>query len=244
MVYVQPTVRGRLERIGETSTQSPCGLGQALVMALLTQWSFDGYIRWLRGLGTQYKLRRDFFVDCLAEEFELFPAPGTASGGPAALLLCVPARAGRRRPFAGRGNEDYAAASVIRAAVVGHVRMGEDSLWGRAGQEGDGSVLTSENQFWQPLAKVGVLVAPGWFFSPETHTVRRAAPPMEADRQIGHVRLSYTLSDVSAGLFRLCSTPTLRIDGDLPDGGDAPGRKDFHTDAQGVLSCLGFINNY
>jgi len=73
--------------LGRMSTQNPCRLSQALVMALLTQWTFNEYIRWLRGLRTQYKLRRDFFVDCLAEEFELLPAPGTASGNPA--LLCA-----------------------------------------------------------------------------------------------------------------------------------------------------------
>ena len=57
----------QLERIGEMSTQNPCGLSLALVMALPTQWTFDGYFRWLRGLRTQYKHRRDFFIDCLAQ---------------------------------------------------------------------------------------------------------------------------------------------------------------------------------
>ena len=68
--------------MGETSVQNPCGLGQTLVMALLTQWTFDGYIRWLRGLRTQYKHRRDFLVDCLADEFDLLPETGPTSGGP------------------------------------------------------------------------------------------------------------------------------------------------------------------
>ena len=66
----------RLERIGEMSTQNPCGLSQALVIALLTQWTFDGYFRWLHGLRTQYKHRRDIFIDCLAQEFELLPNDG------------------------------------------------------------------------------------------------------------------------------------------------------------------------
>ena len=62
-----PPFAERLERIGEMSTQNPCGLSQALVMALLTEWTFDGYFCWLRGLRTQYKHRRDFFIDCLAQ---------------------------------------------------------------------------------------------------------------------------------------------------------------------------------
>ncbi|KAF8494205.1 PLP-dependent transferase [Russula emetica] len=38
-----PLFAERLERMGEISTQAPCGLGQALVLALLSQWTFDGY---------------------------------------------------------------------------------------------------------------------------------------------------------------------------------------------------------
>ena len=66
--------------------------------------------------------------------------------------------------------------------------------------ESDGSMVTPERQFWQRLAEAGVLVAPGWIFSPDE---QGSAPPSEADRQIGHMRLSYTPSDVSAGLFSI-----------------------------------------
>ena len=66
--------------------------------------------------------------------------------------------------------------------------------------ERNGSVLTPEQQFWKRLADADVLVAPGWFFAPDTHA-GRGAPPAEATRQIGHVRMSFTTSDVSADLF-------------------------------------------
>ena len=93
-------------------------------MALLTQWTFDGYFRWLRGLRTQYRHRRDFLVDCLAEEFELLSEMGTA------VALRVHAR------LAGREDEECAAAAVVRATLGRDVRLGEVVLWGRAGQEG------------------------------------------------------------------------------------------------------------
>ena len=198
-----PLFAERLERIGETSTQNPCGLGQTLVMALLTQWTFDGYIRWLCGLRTQYRHRRDFFLDCLAEEFELLPEPGTASGGPVDLLCAYP----RRR--SGSLEEKTRSVRPLLSFVPPSSGM---FVWMKLyfgdvpdkRDESDGSVLTPERQFWERLTEAGVLVAPGWFFAPETHTEQGAGapPPSEADRQIGHIRLSYTPSDVS-GLLRL-----------------------------------------
>lgn len=191
-----PLFAERLERIGETSTQSPCGLGQVLVMALLTQWTFDGYIRWLRGLRTQYQHRRDFFVDCLAEEFELLPEPGAASGGPTALLCAYP-----------RGGGSLGEKRKTMRPLLSFVPPSSGMfVWAKLyfgdvpdkTDETDGSVLSPERQFWQRLAESGVLAAPGWFFSPGTQTAQGGAPPTEADRQIGHMRLSYTPSDMEA----------------------------------------------
>ena len=192
-----PLFAERLERIGETSAQSPCGLGQTLVMALLTQWTFDGYVRWLRGLRSQYRHRRDFFVDCLAEEFELLP-----EAGPASELLCAYPRGvspdekmRTRRPLLSFVPPSSGMFVWVKL-YFGDVPDKRD--------ESDGSVLTPERQFWVRLTEAGLLVAPGQFFSPETSTMQDGSmPPSEADRQIGHVRLSYTPSDVSASATRL-----------------------------------------
>lgn len=59
-------------------------------------WKYDGYIRWLHGtfiqievvyvcsrriagLAVQYKARRDFFIDCLADEFHFEPSSSEIS---------------------------------------------------------------------------------------------------------------------------------------------------------------------
>ena len=63
-----PMFAERLERQGETSTQSPCGLGQALVTKLLSTWKYEGYIRWLRGTHSPTPprvLRLSLFVACV-----------------------------------------------------------------------------------------------------------------------------------------------------------------------------------
>ena len=78
-----PTFAEWLLRQGQTSTQAPCGLGQALVAQLLITWKPDGYIRWLRGLGQQYTDRRDHFIDLLNAKFRIrtsAPAQGFWKG--------------------------------------------------------------------------------------------------------------------------------------------------------------------
>jgi len=111
-----PLFAERLERIGETSTRSPCGFGQALAFALLSQYTFDGDVRWLCGLHTRSKFWYDF-IDCLAD---LFPTPaddhtittiGTTVTAFSAWRVAVRTR--RRR-----------AAGVLRTADRGHVRLG------------------------------------------------------------------------------------------------------------------------
>ncbi|RXW11691.1 hypothetical protein EST38_g14164 [Candolleomyces aberdarensis] len=66
-----PLFAERLERQAETSTYAPCGFTQALVITTLSKWGLDGYLRWLQGLQNQYIVRRDYLVDCLADEFDL-----------------------------------------------------------------------------------------------------------------------------------------------------------------------------
>ncbi|KAH9012429.1 PLP-dependent transferase [Lactarius pseudohatsudake] len=185
-----PLFAERLERIGETSAQNPCGLGQALVVALLTQWTFDGYIRWLRGLRTQYQHRRDFLVDCLAEEFELSPEPSitTTSGGPA--LLCAYPRGSVSGGLLGEKARPLLSFVPPSSGMFVWVKLHFGDVPDKR-DESDGSVLTPERQFWGKLAKAGVVVGPGWIFAPTL-----GAPSTEADRQTGHVRVSYTPSDM------------------------------------------------
>ena len=207
-----PLFAERLERIGETSTQSPCGLGQVLFMALVSQWTFDGYVRWLRGLRTQYKHRRDFFVDCLADEFDLFPTPtsavsskwaeATASGDHTFTVLSAYARGSNST------NE-----KTTRRRLLSFVPPSSgmfvwlELYFGDVPDETDedGSVKTPEQQFWEHLADAGVLAVPGWFFLPEKYALGSdnggatapASPSPSADGQIGHLRMSYTPADVS-----------------------------------------------
>ncbi|KAI9464294.1 PLP-dependent transferase [Russula earlei] len=190
-----PLFAERLERIGEVSTMSPCGLSQALVVALLSRWTFDGYVRWLRGLRTQYKLRRDFFVDCLMEEFDVVPTPASAVPGAwvaAGDQMTIVFSAYRR------GSMDKEKPRPLLSFVPPSAGMfvWMELYFGDVPNQTDedGSVVTPERQFFTRLADAGVLTAPGWFFLPETHKTD-SLPSSAADHHIGHTRLSYTPSD-------------------------------------------------
>ena len=73
-----PQLAERFERHGETSTQNPCGIGQSIVTQLLTrQWGLGGYVRWLRGIRTNYSLRRDAILDAFMDKFDIELPSGT-----------------------------------------------------------------------------------------------------------------------------------------------------------------------
>ncbi|KAI0310919.1 PLP-dependent transferase [Amylostereum chailletii] len=178
-----PLFAERLERVGETSTQSPCGLGQALIMKLLETWTFDGYVRWLQGIRTQYKLRRDFFVDLFGEAFELQTSAGAT--GPWAGCKVYTAYAKAQGGLFVREKAPRKALFSFVPPSAGmfvwiKLEFGQHPKRLR-GEEEDKSL---EQQFWEQLADAGVLTAPGWFFS--------AAGEVDGSATDGHLRVSFS----------------------------------------------------
>ena len=239
----------RLERQGETSTQSPCGLGQALVTKLLSTWKYEGYIRWLRGtpphtapphgascalsvllrferaltrrrvrrgagLRMQYQLRRDLFVDLLAEEFELVQAPGTGAQGAwhgRAVYTAYPKRSPPARGLLSFGEKAGAGGGAVRRPLFSFVPPAAGMfVWvklhfaGRArrgggGDEDDDEETTQEMRLWTALAEAGVLTAPGWFFAADQEDA-----PTDPDVE-GHMRMSFSSAEVRGRFyFYLC----------------------------------------
>jgi len=142
----------------ETSTQTPCGFSQSLVASLLIKWQYAGTLRWLQGLRYEYIKRRDFFVDCLAENFHLELAPP------------------EQNKF--RGSDTYLAShlkvvgeKVIREPLFSFVPPSSGMfVWlqilfdshPKLDKVGKKSL---EVQLWEDLAEAGVLFAPGYLFA-------------------------------------------------------------------------------
>ncbi|KAA1477299.1 PLP-dependent transferase [Dentipellis sp. KUC8613] len=185
----------RLERHGETTTQSPCGLGQSLVMKLLQTWTYAGYIRWLRGLRMQYKARRDLFVDLLAGAFDLQRAVGTREMGAWAGMTVYTAYAKHQGGMWGAGagektgERDPLFSFVPPSSgmfVWVKVHFGEHTAGAAANKPvGDD---TLEMKLWIKLAEAGVLMAPGWYFAADKDEERIPADPNVE----GHLRMSFS----------------------------------------------------
>ncbi|KAJ7498959.1 pyridoxal phosphate-dependent transferase [Mycena latifolia] len=160
-----PMFAERLERASETSTQAPCGFGQALVTASLLEWGYEGYIRWLKALRLQYTMRRDFFVDCLAEEFQLTVAPGTAMSEGCQVYSGF---AKPKRNLTGYFNEKVPMSNALFSFVPPTSGM---FVWIKVHFDQHPSFATLgpkdlEMKLWIELAETGLLLGPGAMFCP------------------------------------------------------------------------------
>ncbi|KAJ3558312.1 hypothetical protein NM688_g998 [Phlebia brevispora] len=173
-----PQMAERLERQGETTTQAPCGFGQSLITKLLTTWKYDGYVRWLHGLAVEYKSRRDYFIDCLADEFHLKSNQAIAEGIWAGcdVLEAYGKCDGMVEKYS-LGTKYFSFVPPTSGMFV-WIKMHFESV--PSFKEGDEETL--EVQLWERIAEAGVLMAPGWYFS-ATNLV---------DSGEGHYRISFS----------------------------------------------------
>lgn len=175
-----PVFAERLERIGETSTQNPCGFGQVLTTSLLLNWQYTGYIRWLKALRAQYTLRRDFLVDTILDAFDVRIGPtGTGFRDNAVVYHAT---------FKGKNSkrEKYATVPTVLSFVppVGgmfvflKLHFENHPSFSKVGYK------ALEEKLFVMLAENGVLFGPGYIFSATTVT--------EDTPGDGHFRLSFS----------------------------------------------------
>ncbi|KZT24540.1 PLP-dependent transferase [Neolentinus lepideus HHB14362 ss-1] len=181
-----PLFAERLERAGEVSTQAPCGFGQSIITSLLLNWGFEGYIRWLRGLGTQYRSRRDFFIDTFADEFDL--TLSTGEGG--AWRGCDVYAASEKRDAHGEGEKF---AMTARTPLFSFVPPTSGMfIWLKVHFENHPAFSPDDDSFemklWVALAEAGLIISPGWFFVADDEN----SPDGPND---GHYRISFSFSE-------------------------------------------------
>ncbi|KIK06739.1 hypothetical protein K443DRAFT_88812 [Laccaria amethystina LaAM-08-1] len=188
-----PVFAERLERQSETSTQAPCGFGQALVTTVLLDWQSSGYIRWLKGmlllhlshfsLKMQYKHRRDFFIDCLAEEFHLETEPAIHGIYEGCDVYHVSQRSTVEKP-------GYLAEKPDPAVLFSFVPPASGMfIWLKINFDNHPALSSVgseelENKLWVALAEAGVLLGPGNMFS--------ATPVSGNEEGFGHFRVSFS----------------------------------------------------
>ncbi|KAF8915874.1 pyridoxal phosphate-dependent transferase [Mucidula mucida] len=180
-----PLFAERLERAGETSTQSPCGFGQGMVAALLLHWHFEGYIRWLQALRLQYQARRDFFLDSLATEFHLDLAIGTLGQRQGARVCYASLKPQRvfseKAALQGSTKPVFSFIPPSSGMFVWLKLHLEDFVTSPLSTLGYKQL---EMKLWAELAEAGVLFGPGYIFS-----AADVSDDMHGD---GHFRIAYS----------------------------------------------------
>lgn len=184
-----PVFAERLERQGETSTQAPCGFGQAVITKILTHWTYDGYIRWLRGLRTEYQQRRNFFIDCLADEFHLHAVPAAAGVWQGCIAYQASSKVKKSTIMTEKySNRNRTMFSFVPPVAGMFVWMKLHLDQHPSFTPGDEDTL--ETKLWTKLAENGVLFGPGWMF---------AANALDGDSEntnAGHFRISFSNVDL------------------------------------------------
>lgn len=180
-----PLFAERLERQGETTTQAPCGFGQAIITKILTHWTYDGYIRWLRGLRTEYQQRRDFFIDCLAEEFHLHAVPAVAGVWEGCTMYQASSKVKKNTSM----TEKYSARNRTMLSFV--PPTAGMFVWMKLHLDQHPSFTpgdedTLETKLWTKLAENGVLFGPGWIFA------ANAMAGGSDNNDSGHFRVSFS----------------------------------------------------
>ncbi|KAF8574795.1 PLP-dependent transferase [Ramaria rubella] len=184
-----PLFAERLEREGETSTQAPCGFSQSLITTLVsTHWGFPKFIRWLQGLQTQYTIRRDFFVDCIFDEFEIRPASGALKdvfgAGQPSLTAYVK---NLHNSVTQEKNQTKTPLFSFVPPTAGMFVWLKFHVYDRVPCDtGDGASF--EDRLWTDLADSGLLICPGYFFDAE-----QSEPGLSRESQEIAYRLAFSM---------------------------------------------------
>ncbi|KAJ7591099.1 pyridoxal phosphate-dependent transferase [Mycena floridula] len=176
-----PIFAERLERQGEVSTQAPCGFGQVMVTSLLMSWQYTGYMRWLKALRVQYTQRRDYFLDCLIDNFDLSVFPATEGYREGCDVYHA---SFKTKGFSRRLSEKPS--PTIFSFVPPNAGM---FVWLKLHLENHPSFASIgykqlEIKLWEKIADAGVLFAPGFMFHADIVTDETPGS--------GHFRISFS----------------------------------------------------
>ncbi|KAE9402273.1 PLP-dependent transferase [Gymnopus androsaceus JB14] len=151
-----PVFEERLLRSTEVTTQSAGGWSQAIIEQLIvSQWGQGGLLRWMKGLGEYYTIRRDWMCDFLSEEFDMESSPGATE------LIATAKGSGCKTP--------YFTFTPAKAGMFLWIKLylGNTALFKTlqiAGEQ-DAEERWAE-KFWASLIEEKVLLVPGSYYVP------------------------------------------------------------------------------
>ncbi|CCO26439.1 Aromatic amino acid aminotransferase C56E4.03 [Rhizoctonia solani AG-1 IB] len=187
-----------MENYSANKTNQSSGISQAMVMQLVSkQWGYDGYIRWLRGIGAQYTERRDLMLDSLFEAsfsgFGLAQNHSLSQGGvavydayakPSGFMHGI---SDEKLPSRGKTLFSF---SIPNAGMFLWIKFHLKNHRSWVPRPAPGSAL--EVKLWTDLAESGVMFAPGYMFSTEEDDT-----PSDEGFAESHLRSEYAHMRVS-----------------------------------------------
>ncbi|KAG8759189.1 hypothetical protein FRC11_002411 [Ceratobasidium sp. 423] len=181
-------------------TNQTSGISQAMVMQLLSkQWGYNGYIRWLRGIGAQYTERRDLMLDSLFEASS--SGLGVAQNYNLSQGGIIVYDAYVKSTGTLCGSLDEKLPSRGKTLFSFSIPNGGMFLWIKlhlknhrewVPHPAPGSAL--EVKLWTDLAEAGVMFAPGYIFSTneeDTPSDKGFAEP-RLRSEYAHMRVSFS----------------------------------------------------
>lgn len=166
---------------------------------MLNHWGWDGYVRWLRGIKANYRMKRDWMLDALADAFHLeadgshlnplvrdIPSLGRGMTGYARpTATSAEARWDEKRGIAGPHGKPLISFIPPSAGMFIFVGVHLDSHPDYASL-GDDATRVLMDKLWRALAEHHVLFAPGWAFDAK-------GPHNIGGQGIGYFRASFSI---------------------------------------------------
>ncbi|SGZ29995.1 BQ5605_C052g12585 [Microbotryum silenes-dioicae] len=166
-----PLLMERMQRANESSSQAASGFSQALITKLLVEeWGMKGFLRWLKGLKAQYRIRRDTLVDSLLVQGHASLDTRSVVGRSDQFLWVVKHQRDEKGFIALSEDEKVLRRGSDESTILSFVApQGGMFVWLRihlSNHPLHPSQSTSSFIFnlWEQLAENNVLVAPGTMF--------------------------------------------------------------------------------
>lgn len=174
-MFIEKLLRGT-----EMQTQQPSGFSELIIGEMLLKWGLEGYLEWNANLRDQYRVRRDWMLDAIAEQFDLVPAEQSGVEGAFGLVAYVK---GTKVPV--MSFEPPVAGMFVWVTVLYHSHPGFKAF--SEGKDGPAAVREFEEVIWKKLVDAKVLLTPGWYYTPWEGGESSVHEP-----GAGHFRLAYS----------------------------------------------------
>lgn len=194
----------RLLRATEVDIQAPSGWSSVILSNMLHSWGTSGYLQWLAQLRNQYRARRDWLCNSIADNF-LLESAKSARGSPAdAEGLVAFHSASRKVPifsFVPPTGGMFVWARFYLASSPRYQRT---------------STLNScvdpekvfQDELWLAMADARVLLTPGSYYTPWQGKDKVTTEERGAQKDIIHFRLSFSMTtkeEMKLGVSRMAT---------------------------------------